>query len=223
MLLPDDLRTAAIEPTPDDEIVRRVQAGDVAAFEILMRRYNQRLFRVARGILGNDAEAEDVVQEAYVRAFQHLQQFAGRSQFSTWLTKIAVYESLSRRRAQHRLQLIDGGEIDSMPVNKTTADAAETASRRELAHVLADAVDSLSPDLRAVVALRMIENLSTAETAACLDLTEANVKTRLHRAKLELRSWIDDRLGEEVRQLYAFDGHRCDRIVERVFARIAKP
>jgi RNA polymerase sigma-70 factor, ECF subfamily len=223
MPLPVETLTPAIEPPPDLDIVRRVQTGDVAAFEILMRRYNQRLFRVARGILGNDTEAEDVVQEAYVRAFQHLEQFAGRSQFSTWLTKIAVYEALSRRRAQHRLQLIDGAEIDSMPVNKPTPDATETASRRELAHVLADAVDSLPSDLRAVVALRMIENLSTAETAACLDLTEANVKTRLHRAKLELREWIDDRLGEEVRQLYAFDGHRCDRIVERVFARVLAP
>jgi len=222
MPLPDDATTAAIEPAPDTEIVRRVEQGDIAAFEIIMRRYNQRLFRVARGIVGNDVEAEDVVQEAYVRAFEHLDQFAGRSQFSTWLTKIAVYEALARRRTQHRLQLVGAAEIDSMPSHRSSPDASEAASSRELRHILADAVDALPEELRAVVALRMIEKLSTAETAECLDLTPANVKTRLHRAKLLLRTSIDARLGEEVRQLYAFDGERCDRIVAQVFARIAK-
>jgi RNA polymerase sigma-70 factor (ECF subfamily) len=212
----------AMEPPSDVEIVHRIEQGDIAAFEILMRRYNQRLFRVARGIVGNDGEAEDVVQDAYVRAFEHLDQFAGRSQFSTWLTKIAVYEALARRRAQRRLQVVGAAEIDSMPAHRATPDAAETASRHELAHILADAVDSLPEELRAVVALRMIDNASTAETAECLELTEANVKVRLHRAKLQLRQSIDARLGQEVRQLYAIDGERCDRIVERVFARITK-
>ena len=213
----------AMEPASDAEIVRRIEQGDVEAFEIIMRRYNQRLFRVARGILGNDGEAEDVVQDAYVRAYEHLDQFAGRAQFSTWLTKIAVYEALARRRSQHRLQLVGAAEIDSMPAHRDTPDAAETASRHELAHILADAIDSLPEELRAVVALRMIEHVNTAETAECLELTEANVKVRLHRAKLLLRESIDARLGQEVRQLYAFDGERCDRIVEQVFARIAKP
>jgi RNA polymerase sigma-70 factor (ECF subfamily) len=229
MPLPDDASTTtahlkaerALEPASDAEIIRRIEQGDIAAFEIIMRRYNQRLFRVARGIVGNDGEAEDVVQDAYVRAFEHLDQFEGRSQFATWLTKIAVYEALTRRRTQRRLQLVGAAEIDTMPIHRATPDAAEIASRHELAHVLTDAVDALPEDLRAVVSLRAIERLSTAETAECLDLTQANVKVRFHRAKLLLRQSIDARLGQEVRQLYAFDGERCDRIVENVFARIA--
>jgi len=220
MSLPAKAPAAAIEPEPDQHVVERVLGGDVAAFELLMRRYNQRLFRVARSIVGDDAEAEDVVQQAYLSAYQHLDQFAGRSQFSTWLTRIAVYEAAARRRAQHRL--VSAADIDAMQFKPAKPNAADEASRRELGQVLAAAVDALPEELRAVVALRMIENLSTAETAECLELTPANVKTRLHRARVLLRSWIDARIGQEARQLYAFDGARCDRIVERVLSRLAE-
>jgi RNA polymerase sigma-70 factor (ECF subfamily) len=223
MSLLDDAITTVLEPAPDVEIVDRIRGGDASAFEIIMRRYNQRLYRIARSIIGNDAEAEDVVQEAYVRAFQHLDQFAGRSQFSTWLTRIAVYEASSRRRDQRRLQLVTAADIDAMPTSSTTPDAVENASRQELAHVISDAIDALPAELRTVVALRLIEGVSTAETAECLELSAANVKTRLHRAKLLLRSAIDARLGQEIRQLYAFDGPRCDRIVRTVFSRISSP
>jgi RNA polymerase sigma-70 factor, ECF subfamily len=207
----------------DGEIVARVLDGEVALYELIMRRYNQRLFRVARSIIGEDTEAEDVVQEAYVNAFEHLTQFEGRAQFSTWLTKIAVYEASARRRKGPQLRLATAreSEIDVMDLHSQTLDATEQASQRELGQVLAAAVEALPADLRVVFTLRLIERLSTRETAECLELTRANVKVKLHRARLQLRTWIDQRIGKETRQLYAFDGERCDRIVRRVNARIA--
>jgi RNA polymerase sigma-70 factor, ECF subfamily len=218
-----ELAAAPGAPAPDEEIVARVLSGDHASFELIMRRYNQRLFRVARSIIGEDSEAEDVVQEAYFRVYQHLRQFEGRSLFSTWLTKIAVHEATTRRRKQRRLRLMSPGksEIDSMELHSTNRNASDEASQRELEHVLAGAVDALPPELRVVVTMRMIEQLSTNNTAECLDLTPANVKIRLHRARLLLRKWIDQRIGEEARRLYAFDGERCNRIVKNVMSRIS--
>jgi RNA polymerase sigma-70 factor, ECF subfamily len=212
------------EPLPDEEIVQRVIAGDIGLFELILRRYNQRLFRVARSIIGEDNEAEDIVQEAYVHAFQNLRQFEGRSLFSTWLTKIAVYEATARRRKRRRLSLVDVGsdtEIDSMAAPSNGPDASDAASQNELRSVLANAVDALPTDLRTVFTLRVVEHLNTEEAADCLSLTPANVKVRLHRARLQLRSWIDRRIGKESRELYMFDGQRCDRIVQNVMSRIA--
>ena len=210
----------AAEPLSDEAVVARVLGGDVASFELIVRRYNQRLFRVARSIVGEDAEAEDIVQEAYVNAYQHLTQFEGRAPFSTWLTRIAVYEASARRRKRQQLRLVTSGdvEIESMEARPVNRDAAEVASQRELGRVLAAAIEALPPELRLVFSLRLVERLSTQETADCLELTPANVKVRLHRARLLLRSWIDQRIGKETRDLYAFDGARCDRIVAAVSA-----
>jgi RNA polymerase sigma-70 factor (ECF subfamily) len=223
MSLPAKLPAAIVEPASDVEIVRRVLGGDAPAFELIVRRYNQRLFRVARSILGDDSEAEDVVQEAYVRAYEHLGQFEGRALFSTWLTKIAVYEATARRRKRRRLQTFDSGDLDRdiMDFQSPRPDAAEEASQHELGRLLAGAVDALPAELRVVFAMRMVEAISTNETAECLEITSANVKTRLHRARHLLRAWIDEQIGEEARRLYAFDGARCDRITECVMRRLA--
>jgi RNA polymerase sigma-70 factor (ECF subfamily) len=213
------------ESLSDDDVVQRVINGDVPLFELILRRYNQRLFRVARSIIGEDAEAEDIVQEAYVRAFQNLRQFEGRSQFSTWLTKIAVYEATARRRKRRRLLLVDpagDADIDSMANYPDHRNAGEEASQKELKEVLASAVDALPADLQIVFTMRMVEQLSTDETAECLELTPANVKVRLHRARLQLQAWIDRQIGKESRELYMFAGDRCDRIVVNVMARVAK-
>jgi RNA polymerase sigma-70 factor (ECF subfamily) len=206
----------------DEEIVRRVLQGDLASFELIMRRYNQRIFRVVRGMLGDDDESEDVVQDAYVRAYENLAQFAGRSKFSTWLTRIAVYEANARRQRQRRMRLFDPREPEKspMPLQPMNKDAHEEMSNRELGTVLAEAVDELPPDLRSVFTLRMVEGLDTSETAECLELTPANVKVRLHRARELLRRRIDAQLGQEVRRLYQFDGERCDRIVADVLSRL---
>jgi RNA polymerase sigma-70 factor (ECF subfamily) len=205
----------------DEEVVVRVLAGDASLFEILMRRYNQRLFRVARGILADDAEAEDVMQEAYMRAFRELASFRGEARFSTWLTRIACHEALARARKRRRLVSlapIDGGEPPDPPSEASGPE--RQLENRELHAVLREAVELLPDPLRAVFCLREIEGLSTEQTADALDLSVENVRVRLHRAKRGLRQTLDDRIGREVRRLYLFDGARCDRVVERVFARL---
>jgi RNA polymerase sigma-70 factor, ECF subfamily len=205
----------------DEEVVARVLAGDTSLFEILMRRYNQRLFRVARGILADDAEAEDVMQEAYVRAFRELAGFRGEARFSTWLTRIACHEALARARKRRRLVSlapINGGEPPDPPSEASGPE--RQMENRELHAVLREAVELLPDPLRAVFCLREIEGLSTEQTADALDLSVENVRVRLHRAKRGLRQVLDDRIGREVRRLYLFDGARCDRVVEKVFARL---
>ena len=210
----------AIQPPTlsDEEVVERVLAGDTSLFEILMRRYNQRLFRVARSILADDAEAEDVMQDAYVRAFRELAGFRGEARFSTWLTRIACYEALARARKRRRLVPIAGGEPLDPP--QKTAGPEREMENRELQTVLREAVEVLPDPLRTVFCLREIEGLSTEQTADLLDLTLENVRVRLHRAKRSLRQTLDTRIGREVRRLYLFEAPRCDRMVESVFARL---
>lgn len=207
----------------DESIVRRVMDGDLAGFELIMRRYNQRMFRIVRSILGDDHEAEDVVQDAYVRAYEHLGQFEGRARFATWLTKIAVHEASVRRRKSRRQQVVDfqAPEALHMAPISDHPDAENRASSVELADVLRQTVDLLPSDLRVVFTLRLVEGLATEEVAEVLSLSPANVKVRLHRARALLRQRIDQRLGEEVRRLYQFDGPRCDRIVRGVLARLS--
>lgn len=209
----------------DLEVVRRVLAGERPLFEILMRRYNQRLFRVARSILRDPAEAEDVMQHAYVEAYRHLDQFAGRAQFSTWLTKIAVYEALSRSRRRTRLSPPPGAafpEEDPMSaVPSADPDPEQQAAVTEARALLEAAIRDLPEAYRSVFVLREIEALSTAETAACLDVSEEVVKTRLHRARAFLREGLLQRVGEAARTAFPFHLSRCDVVVAAVFARLA--
>jgi RNA polymerase sigma-70 factor (ECF subfamily) len=215
------LQTAAVPTTlSDEEVVARVLAGDTSLFEILMRRYNQRLFRVARGILADDAEAEDVAQEAWLRAFRELAGFRGEARFSTWLTRIACHDALARVHKRRRLVPITGGGEPPEPPAETPGPERDLENR-ELQDLLRAAVEVLPDPLRAVFCLREIEQLSTEQTADALGLTVENVRVRLHRAKRSLRQALDERIGREVRRLYLFDGARCDRMVERVFAALA--
>lgn len=215
----------AVQPAPtltalsDEEVVGRVLAGDTSLFEILMRRYNQRLFRMARAILADDAEAEDVMQEAYVRVFRELANFRGEARFATWLTRIACHEALARARKRRRLVPIAGGEPPEPP-SPPVAGPERDLENRELHAVLREAVELLPDPLRTVFCLREVEGLSTEETAGALGLTLENVRVRLHRAKHSLRGTLDERIGREVRRLYLFDGARCDRVVEGVFSRL---
>lgn len=209
----------------DEEIVSRVLGGDLAAFELIMRRYNQRLFRIVRSVVAEDNEAEDILQETYVRAFEHLGQFASRASFATWLTRIALYEALARQRRRRRMHVVDLGDpknVEMVP-RMNSQEAEQKVDIKELGGILAKAVDELPDELRLVFAMRMVEGLDTNETAACLELTAANVKVRLHRARSLLRERIDERIGIGVRQLYQFGGERCDRIVRTVLARLACP
>lgn len=218
------LDRAAWEAIPDDEVVERVRGGETALYEILMRRYNLRVYRVARTILRNDAEAEDVMQEAYVRAYQHLDQFAGKAKFSTWLTKIAVYEALGRIRHRGRdedLELFSETSLHTM--TKVTADTPNPERQtydHELRTVLECAIDALAEGYRSVFLLRAIEGLSVAETAMCLDVSAETVKTRFHRARALLRKEIHRRAGIVAADIFPFHLSRCDRVVETVFKRI---
>ena len=161
----DPLLAEAVSPFSDEEIVKRVLEGDTAVFELIVRRYNQRLFRATRAILRDDGEAEDVMQEAYVRAFVNLDQFAGDAKFSTWLTKIAVYEALGRlRRVKRQEELAETMDSSDNP--------ERTAYGRELQSAIESAVDALPPLYRTVFVLREVEEMSVAETAECLGITE---------------------------------------------------
>ena len=212
------------ETLSDEEIVYRVRAGETALYEVIMRRYNQRLYRIARAILHNDSEAEDVMQDAYVRAYEHLDQFAARAPFATWLTRIAVHEALARLRGRNRIQSLDDTEDNgdqSMQIPSKSPDPEQSASGAQLRGLLEEAVLGLPEHYRIVIMLRDIEELSTAETADALDLTEHNVKIRLHRGHGMIRSWLFERIGAGAKEAFPFMGVRCNRVVEGVFNRLA--
>ena len=208
----------------DDVVVRRVLDGDVALMEILMRRYNQRLFRAVRSIVKDDSQVEDIVQETYVRAYEHLSQFEGRAKFSTWLTKIAIYEAYARlRRFDHQnVDSISELEEKGLFMNSSERDPERQTFDGEMRLLLERAFDVLPDDYRSVFMLREIEGLSTAETAECLEISEENVKTRLHRAREFLQRELYATAGATARTAFQFLGPRCDRVVARVMARIQK-
>jgi RNA polymerase sigma-70 factor, ECF subfamily len=219
----DGLRPEITDATlTDDQVVTRVLNGDIALWEIVMRRYNQRLFRVVRSILKDDSQAEDIVQEAYVRAYEHLSEFEGRAKFSTWLTKIAIYEAYARlRRFEHQnVHSISELEDHGLYMKSNERDPERRAFDGEVSMLLERAFDSLSDDYRSVFMLREIEGLSTAETAECLDISEDNVKTRLHRARTSLQRELYSAAGATTRTAFQFLGPRCDRLVARVMTRI---
>ena len=214
----------------DEEIVGRILAGDGSLFELVMRRYNQRLFRIVRALLGNDAESEEVVQQAYVNAYTHLDQFAGQASFATWLTRIAVHEAYASARRRKRTSGYpraaeaadrDLDEGDTMP--SSTPDPERQAAAAEVRHLLEAAIDSLRPTYRSVFVLREVEGLSTLETAETLGISEEAVKVRVHRSKALLRKELFDRAGLVASTAYPFLGARCDRLVRAVFARLSLP
>jgi len=214
---------ANTERLSDEEVVARVRAGETAWFEILMRRYNQRLYRVCRSILRDDAEAEDVMQDAYVRAYLHLEQFDGRSQFATWLTKIAVHESLARLRYRRKFVEIDAFAESSrnlmMPASNLPSPEQEVLIRT-LGVILESAINQLPVAYRSVFMLREIEEMNTAETAESLGISEEAVKVRLHRARARLRKEFTAQTKVATAAAFQFNGARCDRMVAVVLERI---
>jgi RNA polymerase sigma-70 factor (ECF subfamily) len=205
----------------DEDAVTRVCAGETAWFEILMRRYNQRLFRIARGILRNDSEAEDAVQQAYISAYEHLRQFAGQARFSTWLTRIAIHAALARARSLRRRAEVD---VDAQPHEETmTSNPEQLTAGREMTTLLERLVDELPEHYRVVFMMREVQQLATAETAECLEVSEDVVKVRLHRAKSMLRRALAARVDTAAPDAFVFLGERCDRIVASVMARLTAP
>jgi len=207
----------------DEDVIKRVLDGETGAYEIIMRRYNQRLYRVAMSILKDEAESEDVTQEAYVRAFEHLSQFAGRSKFSTWLTRIAVNESLARAQRNQRSDSLDDiasvdGELN-MPSHGP--DPEKIAASGELNRFIRDTLLRLPAQHLTVIMLRDVEEMSTSEAAEVLEISEENLRVRLHRARAAFRDQLYDLVGPEARHAFAFEAPRCDRIVAAVFRRVA--
>jgi RNA polymerase sigma-70 factor, ECF subfamily len=222
----------------DSQLVAAVLGGDAAAFETLMRRHNRLLFRTARAILLNEADAEEVVQETYLKAYLNLASFGGRARLATWLVKIAVNESLTRLRRRMPGEGAGQGREDvsewsmTADTSSTTAphpgdlaggsDASPeaAAAQGEIRGLLEAAIDALPRGQREVFMLRAVEEFSTEDTAACLGIPAETVKTRLHRAKRQLRARLQRRVETAVLDTFPFAGARCDRIVAAVFRRL---
>ena len=202
----------------DDEVVRRVLGGERELFELLLRRYNQRVYRAVRAVLRNPDDVEDVMQQAYINAYRHLHQFEGRAGFATWMTKIAIREAAARNR---RIVAVRGEETmndfpEPAPGPEERAVAADL-----MRHVEAE-VAALPETYRSVLLLREVEGLSTEETAACLELSVDVVKTRLHRARTMLRDALYQRAGVGLQSIFTFGAHRCDRVVANVLDEIRR-
>jgi RNA polymerase sigma-70 factor (ECF subfamily) len=206
----------------DEELVDRARAHDRAAFELLMRRHNQRIYRVVRSMLRDPDEIEDVIQQAYLQAFLHLDQFGGTARWSTWVCRIAINEAFARRRYSGRFVPIDGAGEEVMTDFDRVApgDPEREAARREFSHMVEQAIDRLPEIYRTVLIMREVEGMSTIETATVLDVQPEVVKTRLHRARASLRAAIEDRVGVKMKTAYTFGNQRCDRVVAIVLARL---
>jgi RNA polymerase sigma-70 factor (ECF subfamily) len=210
----------------DEHLVELARQGGENAVRALVGRHNQRLFRVARAIVRDDAEAEDVVQEAYVRALTRLGAFRGEARFSTWLTRIALNEALGRARRRQRssgLALPDaGGGVIVFPGSPPAPTADAELGRKQVGALLEAAVDALPEAFRIVFVLREVEGMSTEDTAAQLGLNPATVKTRLHRARRLMRATIEARLSTTFAGLFPFDGERCAGMADKVIERLAR-
>jgi RNA polymerase sigma-70 factor, ECF subfamily len=208
-------------PLPDEEIVRRVLAGEKALYEVLMRRHNRKLYRAVRSILKDEDEVEGVMQQAYVSTYFHLDQFRGAARFSTWLIRIAVHEAFARKRRSRRFA---GGDVHDLMMCLPSKDRnpEERASDRELGGVLQEAIDRLPTSYRSVFVMREVEGLGTTETAECLGVSAENVKVRLHRARRRLQNEIHARVGTGVEAVLPFHAPRCDRVVAAVFAALQR-
>jgi RNA polymerase sigma-70 factor (ECF subfamily) len=219
-------RAAVAEGLDEMELVRRMLARDGDAFRAVMQAYNRRLYRIARSILRNDADAEDVVQEAYVRAFTHLEGFRGDASLATWLSRIAMNEALGRLRARRPttdLSEVEAkgpeAEIIQFP-NTARSDPERTMAQRELLQLVEQATDKLPEVYRTVLIARIIEGMSVEETAELLEIRPETVKTRLHRARQMVREQLDQQIGPVLMDAFPFAGKRCERVTDAVMKRL---
>ena len=224
-----ETRSIAIETLGDAELAALARQGDGAAFRVIMQRHNRRLYRAARAVLHDDAEAEDVVQEAYVRAFAALGDFRGDSSLATWLTRIALNEALGRlrrRRPTVEIETFDArpeARVIPFPLMSPDMNPEQAAARQDVRRLLERAIDGLPEPFRVVFVLRDVEELSIEETAAQLGLRPETVKTRLHRARRRLREALDAELASALTDAFPFAGARCARITDAVLKRLGIP
>ncbi|MFD2051620.1 RNA polymerase sigma factor [Mesorhizobium calcicola] len=206
----------------DMQLVRRALAREGDAFRTIIKTHNQRLYRIARGVVRNDSEAEDIVQEAYVRAFAHLDAFRGDSSLATWLSRIVINEALGRLRKRHRTVAMPENpqaEIIRFPLNPSD-DPERTMAQRQILQLVEQATDSLPDVYRTVFVARVIEGLSIEETADVLGVRPQTVKTRLHRARALVRKALDDQIGPVLLDAFPFAGRRCERLTSAVMRRL---
>jgi RNA polymerase sigma-70 factor (ECF subfamily) len=222
-------QTPLVAPTgnSDTELVRRAMARDEAAVRAIIQANNRRLYRLARGILRNDSEAEDVVQETYVRAFTHLGSFRSDSALSTWLSRIAINEALGRLRRQRLDVDIDNlapgsleAQVIPFPLSAGVENPEKSMAQREIQHVVEHAIDELPEAFRIVFITRVIEGMNIEETAEILHLRPETVKTRLHRARAMLRESVEKKIGPVVMEAFPFAGKRCERLTQAVLKRL---
>ena len=222
-----------VAPSTDAQLVSLALKGSAAAFRTIMENNNRRLFRVARSVLKDNAEAEDAVQETYLRAFAHLSGYAGTASLSTWLTRIVLNEALGRLRRRRSMIELDkiaepaagadatAGRVIPFPLAQPTIlDPEHVAARAEINRLLEQAIDELPSAFRTAFTLRFVEQMSIEETASCLGIPPETVKTRVHRAKRRLRQALGERLASALADTFPFAGARCARISESVLRRL---
>jgi RNA polymerase sigma-70 factor (ECF subfamily) len=207
----------AVAELEDRDIIARVIAGNHAAFEVLVRRHNQRLFRAARAITHSDADAEDVLQQAWLGVFRNLAQFRGDAAFATWATRIAVHEAIALTRKRPIIADVVDAASDAASDVAPDADLA----RARLGALLETCLANIPQGNREVMVLRDVLELDTAETAACLGLSEEAVRVRLHRARAAIAAALTEQLADHAREIYQFDGERCDRVTAHVMRNIS--
>jgi RNA polymerase sigma-70 factor (ECF subfamily) len=210
-------------------LAQRIVRHNQAAFEILMRRYNAKLFRVARAILKSDADAEDALQEAYLAAYRGLDRFEGSAQLSTWLTRIVINQALGRLRSRKREDIVVqlAGDLsrphhlqEQMVERRSTESPEQAALRAQLRGLLEQKIDALPLIFRTVYMMREVEDMSVEETAECLSIPAATVRSRLHRARAQLRESLSLEMDSTLADVFPFGGARCDRIVAGVLGRL---
>ena len=207
----------------EGELIRRAKARDEQAVRAILQANNRRLFRIARGILRNDAEAEDVVQETYVRALTHLDGFRGESSLSTWLSRIAMNEAIGRLRGKRLSLDLDSlpegrGEAEIIPFPAASSDPEKSMAQRQIQEVVERAIDQLPEPFRLV--FRVMEEMTVEETAELLSIKPETVKTRLHRARALLRQNVEKEIGPVIMDAFPFAGRRCEELTEAVLKRL---
>jgi RNA polymerase sigma-70 factor (ECF subfamily) len=210
----------------ESDLVRRAKARDEAALRAILKANNRRLYRIARGILRNDGEAEDVVQDTYLRALTHLDGFRGESSLSTWLSRIAMNEALGRLRGRRHSLDIDAVsqdrlEAEIIPFPAASSDPEKSMAQRQIQEVVEHAIDQLPEPFRLVFITRVMEEMTVEETAELLGIKPETVKTRLHRARALLRQNVEKQIGPVMLEAFPFAGRRCERLTEAVLRRLA--
>ena len=224
------LQLEAIDGATDAELVERVLRKDETAVRALVQRYNRRLYRVARGVVADDGEAEDVLQEAYLRAFSALAEFRGDASLSTWLIRIVLNEAFQRLRRRTDVPMSrtkndfaerSGAEVIPFPTSsQPSIDPERAMAQKQLCQLVERAIDELPCEFRAVLVARVIEGMSVEETASAFDLQPDTVKTRLHRARRLLKDALAEHIGPQFSAVFPFDGVRCERIANAVIQRL---